>query len=105
MDDDVLGKVVEVEKEVQQRLEIEKKMSREWLENVKKDAEEKIIAEEKELKGAASDAVRKEKIIAEKKAAEIVNKAKAEGKILEEIKDDILKTIIRNHIVRILPGQ
>lgn len=105
MDDDILNKVVLVEKEVQQRLEIEKKMSREWLKNVKKEAEEQVIAEEKELKESVSEAVKKEKLVAEKKAGEMISEAKAEAKRLEGISDDILKRIILKQIIRILPGQ
>ena len=54
MDDDILSRVVEVEREVQQRLDVEKKMSLDWIEKVKKEAEERVIAEEKKLKEALS---------------------------------------------------
>jgi vacuolar-type H+-ATPase subunit H len=104
MDDDILSKVVEVEKDVQQRIGIEKNMSREWLENVKRDAEEKILREEKELKTAFDEAIRKTNISSEKKAIEIIKDANTETEKLERLGNDILKKIIMKHTFMILPG-
>jgi vacuolar-type H+-ATPase subunit H len=104
MDDDILSKVVEVEKDVQQRIGIEKNMSREWLENVKRDAEEKILREEKELKTALDEAIRKTNISSEKKAIEIIKDANTEAEKLERLGNDILKKIIMKHTFMILPG-
>jgi hypothetical protein len=102
MDDDILSKVVEVEKEVQ--LGIEKDISHEWLENVKRDAEEKILREEKELKIALNEAIKKTNINSEKEAVEIIKNADKEADKLERLGNDILKKIILKHIYRILPG-
>ncbi len=104
MDDDILSKVVEVEREVQQRIEIEKKMSQEWLENTKKEAEEKVLIEEKELTRTVNDAISKARLNAEKKAEAIIKDANIEAKRLEQLDDDILKNIVLKHIIRILPG-
>lgn len=104
MDDDILSKVVEVEKEVQQRIGIEKDISHEWLENVKRDAEEKILREEKELKIALNEAIKKTNINSEKEAVEIIKNADKEADKLERLGNDILKKIILKHIYRILPG-
>ncbi|MCK5506578.1 MAG: hypothetical protein KAJ10_15550 [Thermodesulfovibrionia bacterium] len=104
MDDDILSKVVEVEKEVQQRIGIEKNMSREWLENVKRDAEEKILREEKALKTALDEAISKTNINSGKKAIEIIKDANTEAEKLERLGNDILKKIIMKHTFMILPG-
>jgi vacuolar-type H+-ATPase subunit H len=104
MDDDILSQVVEVEKEVQQRIEIEKKMSQEWLENVKKEAEEKVLIEEKELKKNVTDSISIARLNAEKKAEAIISDANVEAERIEKLDDDILKNIIIKHIIRILPG-
>ena len=102
MDDDILSQVVEVEKEVQQRIEIEKKMSQEWLENVKKEAEEKVLIEEKELKKNVTDSISIARLNAEKKAEAIISDANVEAERIEKLDDDILKNIIIKPIIRIL---
>jgi len=104
MDDDILSQVVEVEKEVQQRIEIEKKMSQEWLKNVKKEAEEKVLIEEKELKKNVTDSISIARLNAGKKAEAIISDANVEAERIEKLDDDILKNIIIKHIIRILPG-
>ena len=74
MDDDILSKVVEVEKEVQQRIGVEKNMSREWLENVKRDAEEKLLSTQKlidEKKEFVSDLDKLEVLLYAKKDLEL----------------------------------
>jgi vacuolar-type H+-ATPase subunit H len=104
MDDDILSKVVEVEKEVQQRIKIEEKMSQEWLENAKSEAEEKVLIEEKELKRNVHESIGKARLNAEIKAEAITRDANSEAKRLEKLDDDTLKKIISKHIIKILPG-
>jgi vacuolar-type H+-ATPase subunit H len=104
MDDDILSKVVEVEKEVQQRLEIEKKMSQEWLEKAERDAEEKVLAEEAEIKEAFNFALKNAKLNAEEKTASIIKNANEEAERLQALGDEIFKKILLKHISIILPG-
>lgn len=104
MDDDILSKVVEVEKEVRQKIDIEKKMSGEWMENIKKEAEQKILSEEEDLKKALSNATKKAKADAEAKTAAIINNANQEAERLKGLSDSILKKAILKHISIILPG-
>ena len=104
MDDDILSKVVEVEREVQQSIEIEKKMSQEWLGNTKREAEEKVRTEEKELRRNLNDAISNARLNAGKKAGDIIKNVNNEANRLETLDDDILKKIILQHIIRILPG-
>jgi len=105
MDDDILSKVVEVEKEVRQKIDIEKKMSGEWLENIKKEAAQKILAEEEALEKTFSSAIKKAKADAAGKTAAIINNADREAERLKGLSDNILKKAILEHISKILPGQ
>ncbi|UCD35503.1 MAG: hypothetical protein JSU90_01335 [Nitrospiraceae bacterium] len=104
MDDDILSRVVEVEREVQQRLDVEKKMSLDWIEKVKKEAEERVVAEEKKLKEEMGQDLQKAKLEAEKGAAAIIEDAHDEAARLRDIGDEILKKTIRKHLSTILPG-
>jgi vacuolar-type H+-ATPase subunit H len=104
MDDDILSKVVEVEKEVRQKIDIEKKMSGEWLEKIKKEAKQKILAEEENLEKALSNAIKKTKTDAEEKTAAITANTYQEAERLKGLSDNILKKAILKHISKILPG-
>mgnify|MGYP001573073268 FL=1 len=103
MEDDILSKIVEVEKEIQERLEIEKNKAHEWLEKVKKDAEKELITAEKELNESLNQELQDAKQHAEKKASEILLDAQTKAERLEKLSDEILKTVILKHIIRILP--
>ena len=103
MEDDILSKIVEVEKEIQKRLEIERNTTQEWLEKIKKDTEKELIMAEKELKESLNKAVQDAKSNAEKKASEYLLDAQTKAKRLEKLSDEILKTVILKHIIRILP--
>ncbi len=105
MEDDILSKIVEVEKEIQERLEIEKNKAHEWLEKVKKDAEKELITVEKELNESLNQELQDAKQHAEKKASEILLDAQTKVERLEKLSDEILKTVILKHIIRILPGK
>ena len=102
MEDDVLGKIVAVEKDIHDRLETEKNKTQGWLEKVKKDTEKEHIVVEKELYESMIKALQDTKRSAETKASEIINDAKAKAERLENLSDEILKEIISRHINRIL---
>ena len=105
MEDDILSKIVEVEKEIRKRLEIERNTTQEWLEKIKKDTEKELIMAEKELKESLNKAVQDAKSNAEKKASEILLDAQTKAERLEKLNDEILKMVILKHIIRILPGK
>ena len=104
MDDHILSQVVEVEKEVQQRIEIEKKKSQEWLVNAKSEEDEKVLLEEKKLEKSVNESISKARVNAQKKAEAIINDAHIEAERLGKLGDDILKKIILKHFIKILPG-
>lgn len=105
MEKDILGKVIEVEKEIQERLRLEKSKSKEWLEGVKREVEEEIAREEERLKGTYNKAVEDARADAEKNASEIFRDAATLAERCHQISDETLKQIIMRHIITILPEE
>ena len=105
MDDDILSKVVEVEREVRQKLDIERKMSQEWLETVKKEAEDRVLAEEIGLMKAVDEAMEDARSGAGEKTAAIINSAAKEAERIRGLSDGTLKETVLKHISLILPGR
>ena len=103
MEDDILHKLIEVEKEVQQRLDVEKEKSREWFEKVREDAEKEIIVLEDRLAESLEKEINNIKLNSEKKASEVLENARARSELLGRYDDDGLKKIILKHITGILP--
>jgi hypothetical protein len=103
MKEDILSKVVEVEKEIAKKIEIEKTEDQERLEKLGSDSEKEILKENKRLQYALNKAASDIKTDAQKKALKIIEDASVSADRLEQISDDILKEIIMKHIVRILP--
>ncbi|HET6516555.1 MAG TPA: hypothetical protein VFG09_15485 [Thermodesulfovibrionales bacterium] len=101
--DDILGEVIAVEKEIQRTLDREKGKSREWLDGVRKETEEKFAREEEKIKGAFAIALEQARKEADERAAMIVRDAEANARGLDNLEDDFLKKIIEKGIRRILP--
>lgn len=101
---DILSKVIGVEKEIQDRLMLEKEKSLEWLEKVKKEAEEAVSREEERLKGSFESAKMNLGTDAEKKAAEMLKKANAEAERISGISDETLGRILMRRVAFILPS-
>lgn len=104
MENDILSKVIEVEKSIQERLNEEKEKSLEWIEAVRQEAREEIAREEKKVKESCAVDAEKSYADAEKKAAEIIEEALRNAGKLEALPDDILTEIVRRHMVTILPS-
>jgi vacuolar-type H+-ATPase subunit H len=104
MGNDILHEVIAVETEIQRNIEIEKKKTNEWIEKVKRDAEDEIGLEEERIKESVAQALSDAKADAERKAAEIIEKAVARAEILKGFDSESLREIIMKRIVRILPG-
>lgn len=100
---DILSKVIAVEKEIQEKLMLEKERSLEWLEKVKRQAEESISKEEAGLHESFENAERNSGTDAEKKAAEMLEKANAEAERISGISDETLGRILMRHVAFILP--
>jgi vacuolar-type H+-ATPase subunit H len=104
MEEDILSKVVEVEEEIKQRLEIERKKSRAWIDKMRNDAENEIIAAESGLKESLESVINNAKKNYEEKASKILKNANLKAERFEGLSNEILKGIIKKHISRILPG-
>ena len=104
MENDILREIIDVEKEIQQSLDGAKVRTREWLNARKKEIEDNLARQEKEMAGSfqlsreqvAQDAV--------KKTSEFMEQARRETEKLAHLEDDILAKIVMNHIEQILPG-
>ena len=103
MENDVLHKLMEVEKEVQQRFELEKGRSQAWLERVRGDAEKEIHALETELKEALAKEISSAELDAGKKASKLLEDAYEESGLPEKLENGRLKDILLKHISGILP--
>ena len=103
MKDDVLGKVVEVEKNIQSRIKSETVKAQEWLGKIKSECAEKISEHERDEIGTLQKAVLNAGAEAENKASGILNEAREKAKQIETLNDDTLKRIIMRHITGILP--
>ena len=103
MKDDILGLVVEVEKELAKDLANEKKKAAERLEKLRIDSEKEIVREEKRLQYALDKAVSEVNAEAGEKASKLLEDARACADMLEEISDDVLMGFIRQYTLRILP--
>ena len=104
MGNNILGKVVEAEKEIQKRLDTEKAKAEKWLDAVRAEAERSLTETEDELKAALEHHLAEAAVGAEKKANSIIRDAGATAERLADISDHELKEMISRHIIRILPG-
>jgi vacuolar-type H+-ATPase subunit H len=103
MENEGLGTLIEVEREIHERIEREKKKAVEWLETVRNQSLESLMKEEEELKASIEKAMADAAVAAEREALEIVQHARAEAERLRGITEDLLQVVVRKHIVRILP--
>ena len=103
MENDLLDKIIAAEKEIKECLDDEKAKAREWLQNVRKEAEEDFGREMAKTREFFNETVETAKKEAEHKAALIVRAAKEQTERIEEVDDDTLKRAIMRHLHRILP--
>ena len=104
MEDDVLSRVVAVEKEIQQRLELERTNAREWLEKTRAEQERKFLEEETLIKKESDSVYGQAVKDAEARASEMLDEAREEAARLEKEDDEVLARIVMKHIDGILPG-
>ena len=104
MENNILREIIDVEKEIQQSLDQAKIVTREWLDTRKREIENDLAAQEKEIalsfQRAREDAAQD----AEKKASELVERAKKRTDRISRIENDILARIVTGQINKILPG-
>lgn len=103
MERDILSKVINIEKEIQEKVDTEKKKSLGWIETVRREIEVEVMREEEILKESFKRAEENAMDDARKEASEIIKNATEESKRLAKIIDETLKKVIMKHIIRILP--
>ena len=104
MEKDVLSTIIEIEKEIEERLESERRKAVQWLDSAKKEIEVELAANVRELKDSLMESVDIARENAEKQASAILSEAAKQSRLLSEIGDETLKRIITEHLRRILPG-
>lgn len=103
MEKDILSQVIEVEKEIQSCLDIEKVKVHEWLERIKKECEEEYIREEKKVRDSLDQSLEEASKEAALKAEEIVSRAEAGAERLGRLPPETLAKIVIQRIAGILP--
>jgi len=104
MERDLLGKVLETEREIQAKIESEKKRCTEKLKKVAEEAEEGVLREEAALREQLNESACKAEKTAEEKAADILEAATQRAERLRGLSDEALQRIILKYIDSILPG-
>jgi vacuolar-type H+-ATPase subunit H len=105
MDENILGRVVQVESEIQKQLEIEKKKSLERVQKARDEAEAGFLEEENRMRDELNKTLENARIITEEKTEKVLNDTRTQADTLTKIGDETLKKILRRHIFRILPGK
>ena len=103
MENDVLAKVISVEKEIQGCLEGERAKAREWLEEVKKETEEELMKEEESIRKNLDESLKHARDEATTKAEILIKDASKKAERLLTLSDKTLSSIIMRRIRMILP--
>ena len=95
--------MIEAEKEIQKRIELEQARSRERLERARREVEAGIAGEAQVVQESMARAMEVAAQEAEQRAGEIIQKAAARTERLGRLDDESLMKIIVKQIHRILP--
>ena len=105
MEKDVLGAILEVEREIQERLVAEQSGAWTMLEGLRQELDAETGREEERLTTVRRNAESAARAEAEKQAALIAHRAAAEADRLAGLDDGALERCIMRHLVRIMPGE
>jgi len=103
MENNTLSRIISVEKEIQQRIELERTRAREWLEKEEKAYERKLLEEEEKIKEDLNRRLEQAIRDAESKASLLLEKAHVEAARLDDLDEKSLTGIVMKYIVRVLP--
>jgi vacuolar-type H+-ATPase subunit H len=104
MDNNILREIIGVEKEIQQSIEQAKEMARVWLETRKKEMDEHVAKEEKEIFDSFKQSREKLEREAATAAEDLVKRAEQQADNIIQLKNETLARIVAKHIHMILPG-
>lgn len=105
MGQDILGAVIAVEAEIQEMLASERQSAAEIRSRAAAEAEAAVAAEEKRISDALVLARRDAEAAASAKAAALVQEARERAGRMVSANDDVLRSAIARHLLRILPGK
>ena len=105
MENDILTKIIEVEREIQERLVAEERSAGTLLCSLRQDLEEQARREEERLAAARREAESSARTEAEERAAAIIRQAGIRAEQWAGLDDGTLERCIMGHLVRILPGE
>jgi vacuolar-type H+-ATPase subunit H len=100
---DILGEVIEVEREIQERLKAEKEKASKWLEEEKRKDKEREEEERKRLDEALRRDISDAEAEARRKADDVLENAEKLAERLGALGDEALGPLVLRHIERILP--
>lgn len=105
MEDDVLDKVMEAEREIAGRLEEEKRRVARWLDEVRAETDERVEAEQRRLREesdrAAGEALSRAREDAGRRKAEASERAERLG----NLSDERLREVVMGRLAAILPDK
>ncbi len=104
MEEDILARVLETEKEIAERIKSEREKTARWLEVEIRAIEMEKDAEARRLDGSLRANVEAAREKAREKAAAMGNEAAELRRRLSELDDAVLQRIVGEHMRRILPG-
>ena len=104
MENSTLGRIISVEKEIQQHLDRERLKALEWLENEKSAHERKLREEEEHIKQEFARKLEQAVTEAEASASALIDDAHAAAATLESFDEKSFVQIVARYIGRVLPG-
>ena len=105
MERDLLSKVIKTEREIQAKIESEKKRHEVRIEKAGKEAEERVLQEEAAHSEQLEKSVCEAEEIAKEKAADVLETAARRAENLRGLPDEALQKIVMKYIDSILPGR
>lgn len=104
MEKDILGQVIEAEKEIQKCLEAEKAKAQAWIESTKKELEAGFILEERNIRTSLALSEAEAVKESDRKAAEIIELASSAADHLCQVEAGTLQRLVEGKLKTILPG-
>ena len=104
MGSEILNSVLKTEQELQALLDETKNKARARVEEVRRDTERELAAEEERLRCHAEHAAAEHREASDSRAAGLVEEAAHHAAELRGISDDELREMVRRHLPKILPG-
>ena len=103
MEKDLLQAVIKVESEIQQAVESERKKAAEWLESVRISLSQKLEIKKQQLDEEYTKSLETTCQQCEIKAKKEIDGINEMADNLQNLSDDILQELVRDHLLEILP--